>query len=416
MTRTWRFRALDTLFFRDARPHGSVGAAILGSLFPPSARTVAGAVRFLIGTALGVDWAAFGRAGLDEGFAAGGCDVLRLIGRHDEYGSLRFSGPWLAVRTGGGWQRLYPAPRTLISDKSGRPVGHLEIGPRVECDLGSVYLPAAPERGHRPVDRLWLDGPAFAQAMAGRVPSSGIYPASALFAEEARLGIGRNLDRHTTEQGLLYQTRHVRPREAASPAGSGRRAKDAVCEVAVEIAVTCGDEAPEGIARLVRLGGEGRLAEVDVEPEDAGIPSAPEPTSRTLGLVVVLLTSADLGGSWLPPGFSAHPGSGQPRAWRGELRGIPLTVHSAVIGPAVREGGWDLAARKPRPVRSLAPAGAAWYLTVDDASGGSITGEALAPAIRVLHGARLADDALGHGQLAVGLFDSTRFPHLEAPR
>jgi hypothetical protein len=158
------------------------------------------------------------------------------------------------------------------------------------------------------------------------------------------------------------------------------------------------------------------LAEVDVEPEDAGIPSAPEPTSRTLGLVVVLLTSADLGGSWLPPGFSAHPGSGQPRAWRGELRGIPLTVHSAVIGPAVREGGWDLAARKPRPVRSLAPAGAAWYLTVDDASGGSITGEALAPAIRVLHGARLADDALGHGQLAVGLFDSTRFPHLEAPR
>lgn len=417
MTRTWRFRALDTLFFRDSRPHGSVGAAILGSLFPPTPRTVAGAVRFLLGNALGVDWTAFGRASLEDGFVVNGRDLLGLIGRHDDYGALRFAGPWLAARTSGGWRRLYPAPRTLTRDESGRPVGHLAIGPRVECDLGSVHLPLAPKRGVRPIDRLWLDAAAFADAMAGRVPSAGVYPASALFDDEPRLGIGRNLDRHTTEEGLLYQTRHVRPREATCTAGATAAAAGEVCEVAIEIDVTCTEEPPNGIAHLVRFGGEGRLAAVEIEPSESGVPPAPAPNPETLGLVVALLTPADLRGSWAPAGFTRAAGREHAGVWRGELCGVPLTLHSAVIGPAVREGGWDLAARAPRPVRSLAPAGSAWFVTVDDgASGGTVTGEALAPAIAALHGALLSDDVLGYGQLAVGLFDTTRFPHPEASR
>jgi hypothetical protein len=68
-------------------------------------------------------------------------------------------------------------------------------------------------------------------------------------------------------------------------------------------------------------------------------------------------------------------------------------------------------------VRSLAPAGSAWFVTVDGGvSGGAVTGEALAPAIAALQGAFLSNDVLGYGQLAVGLFDTTRFPHLEASR
>lgn len=203
MITTWRFRALDTLFFRDSRPHGGVGAAILGSLFPPSPRTVAGAVRFLLGNALGADWAAFGRARPEQGFDAGGRDLLRLIGRHDDYGALRFGGPWLAVRGDGGWRRLYSAPRSLTAGESGRPVGLLEIGPEVDCDLGRIHLPRVPEGGGRPVERLWLDAEAYSEALAGRVPRSGIYPVGALFEDEPRLGIARDLDRHTVEHGLL---------------------------------------------------------------------------------------------------------------------------------------------------------------------------------------------------------------------
>lgn len=416
MTSTWRFRALDTLFFRDSRPHGGAGAAILGSLFPPSPRTVAGAVRFLLGNALGADWSAFGRALPDQGFDAGGRDLLRLIGRHDDYGALRFAGPWLAVRTAGeSWRRLYPAPRALTCDETGRPAAWLRIGPRVECDLGDVHLPTAPEHGQRSAERLWLEASAYAEAMAGGVPDAGIYPAGSLFEIEPRLGIARDLDRHTAADGMLFQTRHVRPRDAVN-GERDRPERAAVREVAIEIAVTCGEEPPPDLARLVRLGGEGRLAGVDVVPGDAEIPPAPKPSPDASGLVLALLTPVELGGSWLPPGFAADRRDGRATAWRGELAGVPLTVHSAAIGPALREGGWDLAARQPRPVRSLVPAGSAWYATVHDASGRTLTGEALEPAIGVLHGARLADDALGHGQLAVGLFDDTRFPDLEVSR
>ena len=44
-----RFTPLDTWFFRESRPHGSIGSSELGSVFPPPVRTLLGALRTLIG-------------------------------------------------------------------------------------------------------------------------------------------------------------------------------------------------------------------------------------------------------------------------------------------------------------------------------------------------------------------------------
>ena len=43
------FTPLDTWFFRESRPHGSIGSSELGSVFPPPVRTLLGALRTLIG-------------------------------------------------------------------------------------------------------------------------------------------------------------------------------------------------------------------------------------------------------------------------------------------------------------------------------------------------------------------------------
>lgn len=398
---TWRFRALDTLFFRDARPHGSVGATVLGSLFPPSARTVVGAIRFLIGSSVGVDWQAFGQASLENGYEVRGIDLLGLIGRGDDYGALQLTGPWLAVRSGTGWQRLFPAPRFLLQDSTGQARGPLQIGPAIDCDLGRVRLPILPERGLRSAERVWLDTDAYTTVLRGEVPTRGVYGTRELLAEEARLGIGRNLERHTAASGQLYQTRHVRPFDGSQPTmaaiGSG---------TALAIETELGGYAPLNLqlAPLVRLGGEGRLVGVDLEQGATRLPEAPTPRDSSLGLIVVLLTPIDLGKTWLPPGFEPIETT-TARTWIGRIAGIDLTIHSAVMGPAIREGGWDLAARKPRPVRSLIPAGSAWYVTVKGNDGGIARGQALTPAIRAIHGNTLTNNPLGHGQLAVGLFD-----------
>lgn len=389
---TWRFKALDTLFFRDSRPHSSAGAVVLASLFPPAARTVAGAVRFLIASSLGtVDWQKFGHPST-ESYRLGEVDLLALIGRGDHYGQLRVSGPWLSVATSTGWRRLYPAPRSLRVDTEGSLVGHVEIGPPLPCDLGRMPLPRMP-RASRPAQDLWLDAEAYRSASCGLLPSGGgVYRAPDLFVEEPRLGIARTLERHTATAGLLYQTRHIRP---VSPD-----------HLAVELAVaTRGDQARR-IDKLARLGGEGRLAEVDIVENDAGIPPAPEPSKDTLGLTLQLLTPAPLD-HWTLPGFQPAI-ENETTVWRGKLHGIDLTMRSAVIGKSMRRGGWDLAAGGPRPVRSLLPAGSCWYVTVGH--GDSVRGQDLAPAVRSLHGAFLLDNALGHGQLAVGLFDSSTFP------
>ena len=48
--------AYDTWFFRESRPHDAVGASELSSLFPPPIRTLAGALRTLIGDQLAINW------------------------------------------------------------------------------------------------------------------------------------------------------------------------------------------------------------------------------------------------------------------------------------------------------------------------------------------------------------------------
>ncbi|MEM7018048.1 MAG: hypothetical protein AAF512_12010, partial [Pseudomonadota bacterium] len=40
-TDVWCFAPIDSWFFRESRPHGSIGGSELDSLFPPPARTIA---------------------------------------------------------------------------------------------------------------------------------------------------------------------------------------------------------------------------------------------------------------------------------------------------------------------------------------------------------------------------------------
>lgn len=391
-TVTWRFHALDTWFFRESRPHGAIGGAELDSLFPPPARTLVGAVRTLLGERAGVDWQAY--ADTRGAIPAGGKTLRDLIGFGDDLGPLRCAGPWLTrVEDDKTAERLYPAPLFLAAKtEAGGPGYHrLAIGPAVDCDLGRVRLPVLAARGAKILDEHWLTGAGYARVLAGGLPEPAeVVKTADLLHREPRLGIARANARRTVEAGLLYQTRHIRPRIGED----GR-------ELAVELDLSgvAPEWAPLPARDRVRLGGEGRLALVATRTDTPPLPAAPRPSGQQ-GLVLVLLShallEADAEGGWLPP---AGPGGGaDPTLWRGRLKTIPLTCHAAVLGKAVREGGWDLAARRPRPVRSLIPTGSAWFCTVDDGD--------MAAALAALHGQAVGKDTeLGRGLLAVGLWN-----------
>lgn len=375
-TKEWRFEALDSWFFRESRPHGLVGGIELASLFPPPARTVAGAVRTLIGESQRVDWDKFNRNA--ESYP----DLRAQIGNAQGLGRLRLTGPYL-IKDG---QRLYPAPLHLLAkvrpNAGGYDFTRLRPGPPVCCDLDAslpVRLPEmeTPQPGAKPLENTWLDGADLTQVLAGGVPERP-YRKDDLFTEEPRVGIARDNSRRTAAEGMLYQTRHIRPYEGV--------------EIAAGVAGI--DKAFQPAGGLLRFGGEGRPAAVTVAESSPSL-QPPQPDSAARGLLLVLLTHADFGGEWLPPGFGPMEREGA-RVWSGELHGVRLTLECAVLGKVVREGGWDLAGNKPRPMTSLVPAGSVYFCTVEGDPGA---------AIQALHGSHIGNDTeLGRGELAIGLW------------
>ena len=153
--RTLIFEANDTLFFKEARPMETVGAKPVEGRFPPPARTMAGALRTIVGEALGVDWAAYRTypSQHDEHVAA----VAAVIGdaNASDLGQLSMRGPF-PLQNG---KRLYPAPLSLLKKSDG---GYVVLRPGTmprRCDLGNVYLPELAEAapGAKPLENAWLN-------------------------------------------------------------------------------------------------------------------------------------------------------------------------------------------------------------------------------------------------------------------
>jgi len=382
---TLSFQALDTLFFRESRPFEAIGGSELSSLFPPPPRTLMGAVRTAIGDALGADWNLFGDA--KENYTLpDGRKLYDLIGYGDKLGGLSLHGIWLTLNG----ERLYPAPLFLL--QHGEEYKRLKIGEAkkgASNNLGNTRLPELPDKvaSGQPLENTWLTAAGLDAVLCGNVPTKDqIYSAGQLFEREPRLGIARNNDTRTAIDGLLYQSEHVRPKN----------------DLTIEADIS-GLPDNFGITRkMVRLGAEGRLAGIQSKPS-CSHPASPQPDTNSRGLILMLMSTAHLKQRWLPDGFNEQPEiQNGITVWRGVVEGIALTLHSAVIGKAQREGGWNMAIRAPRPAESLVPAGSAYYCTVDNGNH--------AEAIAALHGKQIGSDQnLGRGIIFCGLWQQNEF-------
>lgn len=387
MTLICRFTPFDTWFFRESRPQGSLGSSELRSVFPPPLRTLLGAVRTAIGDAWharhGTNWRQFAQL----------AELQALIGNADNLGNLRCRGPWLVK----GEQRLYPAPATLmIKDGICFSIG---LGDPVHCDLGRLHLPAFPERvagldnlaGAKPLGQCWLTAAGWQAVLAGRaLTPEQIVPASALFHEEPRLGIGRDNARSAVSHGLLYQTRHLRLHD----------------DVAVELQLDgLADAALESLnlpeRQVIRLGGEGRQACLSLQRGQVDADLTPPDLPDSGPLVLYTLTPMPCAielPAGIPAGFQAVQRNGID-VWEGEIACVGVRILSVACGRPLREGGWDMANHQSRPVQSLLPAGSALFVEALDGTPASLL---------ALHNLICGPDAaLGRGQLLLG-----RLPNL----
>jgi CRISPR-associated protein Cmr3 len=374
-TLTARFQAHDTWFFRESRPHDAVGASELISLFPPPVRTLAGALRTYFGESIGIDWQTMQSSQLPD------FDFQTALGGPEDLGKLQLQGPWI-VHDG---QRLYPAPLYLMhAEKDSRTdIQRLHIGSPVHCDLGRVRLPTLPSglQGYKTLEQRWLTANGLVQCLNGQVPAQhDLFSAADLFDHEARLGIARDNAQRTVQQGQLYQTQHLRIKPKVHIDLDLRNLDPAL-------------GARPSPSALIRLGGEGRMAGLQLTAPGHPLPFAKPKTVETL--LIHFLTPADFQGHWHPADFQVLHDTKQ-TYWQGVIQGIALRIEAAVIGKVHREGGWDMKNHKPRAVKSYIPAGSAWFCRLAQPT----DWQTLATA---LHGQCVGQDtALGRGQIAIG--------------
>ena len=372
MTRRLKFSAFDTLFFREARPMESVGAKPLEGRFPPTARTVAGALRTVTGEAMNVDWDAYLRGDASQQA------VRDIIGAADGdgIGALQLRGAYPMLKD----ERLYPVPLHLLGN--GAHSVRLQPGNPVNCDLGWVYLPEKPEstkydvnlQGAKPLESCWLTGKSLANVLSGRQLET-VFKQADMFKAEARLGIALNPQQRTAAEGMLYQTVHARTKNDVS--------------VGVDVS---GVPEKLKLEAVLRLGGEARFAHVETAQIQT-LPVADLP-KEARGLLLMLCTAADFAGEWLPTGFVRTTDAHGVTVWQGEIADVALTIQCAVLGKSQREGGWDMKRHQSRPAVSLIPAGSVYFCKIE--------GD-LQQAAGQLNGKKIGNEtALGRGELAVG--------------
>ena len=131
----WQFEAIDRLFFRDGRPMNLGEMTWVESQFPPTGRTLQGAVRAAVIQSQGKDFDDF-RNSRDLALKA-------TLGDADSLGQLKLTGPFLS-RNG---NLLFPAPLDLVKNEGGGfELLCVNEAQPMYCDLGLVLIP----RGQRP--------------------------------------------------------------------------------------------------------------------------------------------------------------------------------------------------------------------------------------------------------------------------
>ena len=384
--KTWRFTPMDTWFFRESRPMESLGDSVLTSLFPPPIRTLVGAIRTAIGNHHGVDWTQYGNTPQYS-------KLFAQIGDDSDLRSLRVHGVWLVRRKEKQWQRLYPVPKNMVASYEAGEIAQLHQlvpGEAVHCDLGrNVRMAAVPKgvQGVKSLDDYWFDEETFQRFLQGVPPQSkALIPADQLYSNEPRLGIARDNRAKIVEEGLLYQTSHLRLRP----------------DVAVEIDLSGITDAYLPPAGIVRLGGEGRAAHLEVI-ESMGVEQVQADGHQGPLIMAVLLTPLPLkqsAGLYSPlPGFRKEERE-QQTVWKGVIAGKQYILECAVTGKSFRGGGWSLQQRGPRAARSMIPVGSVFYLRPESASQ-KLPGDE--PQLCLTDKGTI-DYSLGYGLLAAGVW------------
>lgn len=355
------FTQLDTWFFKEPRPMESIGGSQLGSVFPPSSATLSGAIRSAIGELLDIDWKLYHQNETQKLKLE--VDPYEVIGDGERTGSVTFDYPSIVVQKNNKWTTLVPAPTDLMKRNSGDIVT-LEIPKApVRCDIGTVRLPALPssesadDKVAKPLEGCWLTQHGWNEYRNGRaVTQEHVVSIDELVSREPRIGIARNNSLGTSIDGMLYQTEHLRV--------SNQKFADVGLKMRVHGLPVSVEKLLINELSAVRLGGEARMALVEVNEASAAKLEAVKP-KRTNKLVFKAPAYFESKSGWLPTDAKKINNDSHD-VFQFEINGKSVSLVCQISDKPIQIGGWDYKLKQPKPLRSFLPAGSCWYVHSDE--------------------------------------------------
>jgi CRISPR-associated protein Cmr3 len=331
----------DVWLFRDGRPFAAGDQARAASIFPPTPRTMQGALRS----------ARLAQSGEPFHFSGWSQSLKSEIGTPNDFGGLNLRGPILAKRKGHSREvrRYFPLPAnvTRLNNR-----WHI-LAPQAATDIETnwpiddpllLLLPPADSEPEK-FEVGWLCEHALRSYLCGDVCGVHMHTGTDLFTREPRMGVQIDSYPKRPTEGNLYQVEFIRLQSG----------------VGLLMEVTGLALTHEG---LLQLGGEMRAAKyetvattIDLAP--AGRLSVDTPRLR---FKLYFATPAIFAKGWLPNAID-EPGL------EGNWNGIAVRLVSAALGKTQVIGGRDISQRDAQhPLRRVAPAGSVYFFEVTDAS------------------------------------------------
>lgn len=340
MTLQLFLRPLDVWLFRDGRPFDAGSAHRAESVFPPYPTVIQGAFRTARLLWQGVD--------LKDKQA-----IAKLVGKPDEYGTLRLRGPFLARREGNDIVRYFPQPANALVD--GKTLTPARLDPPTATLKSSSPLPqlfGLKQKSGKQNEPLWLSEAALIDYLDKQEQAVEGVPSKELFEREERFGIGMN-QRRVTVDGMLYEAEFIRPCEG----------------VGLMVEMDGYDEPEWKKSGFLHLGGEGRMA--SFEPVEASpLPKPPASASR---FKVFFATPAYFENGWTHA-QDIHDWS--------KFFVRPVKLLGAALQRYETLGGFnwaenDTKASAHRPARRFIPAGSVYYFEGQPELNPSLTQQAI---------------------------------------
>lgn len=376
MTISWQFNAMDNLFFRDSRPMTAGESAWIESVFPPTGRTLQGAIRTAIIDYQNIDYKDFSK---DP-------QLQKEIGDSNSMGQLDLTGPWIIKQD----KLYYPVPLDLVKNKQNEYALLIPSIEPIKSDLGNTYLPSIKGQGYKTIENHFISEQALQNLLEGKIPKglkneiiqcvATSIDDTALADREPKVGLARNNQSRTAREGMLFAIAPIRPRENI--------------RISINIDGLIKDKHPTE-SFLQRLGGEGKLSHINIQQATLLPQENIQKKEDEIRFKVIFTTNALMPTKgWLPEGFIQVTDERKAEYWQGELNNIAIDIITACIGKPFKQGGWDHINHQARPLLSYVPAGSVYFCKAKPED---------EEKIRALHGSKIGKDTeYGFGHILIG--------------